>query len=241
MGSLFSSSGNQKEGRTPVSRGREREHQVNDKDRAVLELKNARDRLKKYKKKLDSESERLHEQAKDLVRAKKNDRALIILKLRKHKQQGVENVEGQLLSVLQMIEDVEWSSMNVSILKALKVGTDALNQIHSEISVDEVAALMEDTNNAIEVENQINALFAGQFTSEDDLSLLEELNQLGEPTSTDIASTNSDTGAIIFPEVPTSVPTIIPAAPSHDIVLAMPEEEEEEITSGNKKQELLLS
>lgn len=50
-----------------------------------------------------------------------------------------------------MLEDIEWESQNMEILKALKSGTDALNKIHEEMSVEDVENLLADTNEAIEV------------------------------------------------------------------------------------------
>jgi hypothetical protein len=37
-------------------------------------------------------------------------------------------------------------------MEALRAGTDALNRLHEQISVDEIAQLMDDTNEAIEVD-----------------------------------------------------------------------------------------
>ncbi len=100
---------------------------------------------------MDSESEQLHEQALQLLRSNNKNRALLVLKLKKHKQQAVEKIDGELLTVQQMIQDVEWESMNVEIFKALKAGTAALNKIHEEMTVESVAALLDETNEAIEV------------------------------------------------------------------------------------------
>ena len=75
----------------------------------------------------------------------------MVLKLRKHKEDAADKVDSQLLTIVQMIDDVEWESMNMQVLNALKSGTAALNQMHEEMSADDVAALLEDTNAAIEV------------------------------------------------------------------------------------------
>lgn len=48
--------------------------QVTSKDKAILELKNARDRLKKYQARLDIEAQQLHESAKKLLMAEKRVR-----------------------------------------------------------------------------------------------------------------------------------------------------------------------
>ena len=49
--------------------------QVSSKDRAILELKNARDRLKRYQQRLDTEAQVLHESARQLLQADKRVRS----------------------------------------------------------------------------------------------------------------------------------------------------------------------
>jgi hypothetical protein len=44
---------------------------VTSKDKAVLELKNARDRLRRYQARLDVEAQQLHASAKELLQAEK--------------------------------------------------------------------------------------------------------------------------------------------------------------------------
>lgn len=102
---------------------------------------------------MEKESLALHEQAKELVQKQLKTRALLVLKLKKHKEKAVESVEAQLFSVLQMAEDLEWESTNMEVLRALKSGTAQLNALHEEMSADDVAALLEETNEAIEVWN----------------------------------------------------------------------------------------
>ena len=48
--------------------------QVTSKDKAILDLKNARDRLRKYQARLDVEAQQLHESAKKLLQADKRVR-----------------------------------------------------------------------------------------------------------------------------------------------------------------------
>mmetsp|Transcript_6218 Transcript_6218/g.5558 ORF Transcript_6218/g.5558 Transcript_6218/m.5558 type:complete len:222 (-) Transcript_6218:532-1197(-) len=170
---------------------------VNDKDRALLQLKNARDRLKKYKRKLDSDSVKLQESALELYNNNQKNRAVLVLKLKKHKQATAERIDNQLLTVLKQIEDVEWATVNVEVIRAIEQGTKALNNIHQEISVDKVELLLLDAAEAIEVENQINQLLAGEFSNLIDADLLSELNCLG---TTEIS--NVKEVILEFPEAP---------------------------------------
>lgn len=55
----------------PAHPRRKTHAQVTSKDKAILDLKNARDRLKKYQARLDIEAQQLHESAKKLLQAEK--------------------------------------------------------------------------------------------------------------------------------------------------------------------------
>jgi hypothetical protein len=55
------------------------------------------------------------------------------------------------MTVQSQIDDVEWASINISIIKAIESGTRELNRIHEERSLEDVEMLMDETNEAIEV------------------------------------------------------------------------------------------
>ena len=63
----------------------------------------------------------------------------------------MEKIDHQLLSVMEMIDNIEWEYTNMQVLKALKEGNNALNKLHDEMSYEDVVALLDETNEAIEV------------------------------------------------------------------------------------------
>ena len=129
-------------------------------DRAILSLKVARDKLRRYQIKLGKDSSKLESQAKELIVLRLKNRALLVLKLRKFKQRELDGIDAKLLSIQSQINDVEWASINVSILNAIESGTRELNRIHDERSLEDVEALMDDTNEAIEVDIDCQTLFS---------------------------------------------------------------------------------
>ena len=129
-------------------------------DRAILSLKVARDKLRRYQTKLEKDSSKLESQAKELIVLRLKNRALLVLKLRKFKQRELDGIDAKLLSIQSQINDVEWASINVSILNAIESGTRELNRIHDERSLEDVEALMDDTNEAIEVDIDCQTLFS---------------------------------------------------------------------------------
>ena len=171
------------------------------------------------------DSDTLLEQAKQLIRQEQKNRALLVLKLRRFKDAEADKVDAELMTVLEMIENVEWEHANMEVLRALKAGTASLNKLHEEMSLDDVADLLDETNAAIAVENQINEMIAGQFDTGDNEELERELAELmGETqpvaeqqpqkseTKADKTQQKSATAtdALDLPSVPTS--PIIPQA-----------------------------
>lgn len=168
---------------------------------------------------MDIEARQLQEQAKEHIRNKQRNRAILLIKLRKHKETATEKIDAQLLTILQQIEDVEWASINVQIFQAMKTGTNALNKIHEELSIDDVKCLLDETNEAIEVESQINALLAGQSLDVDDEALLAELESLS-PTFTDQSLPVNATTTPTLPEAPSGDITVFPSVPVHEVAQA---------------------
>ncbi len=194
--------------------------QISDFDRTMLDLKNSRDKLKRYRKKLDADTVRLQDRARELVSQKQNNRALTLLKLKSFKTKEADKVDAQLFNVLNMIQNVEWESQNIMVLKALKEGTEALNKMHSEMPLETVESILEESNEAIETENSISELLRGKFSAEEEDSLAEEYAALvsameAETQSAGATSTSATRAELQLP-APPSIP-VLPFAPAGSI------------------------
>ena len=99
--------------------------EITSKDRAVLDLKNARDKLRRYRGQLEKDSQKLEGQVKTLIALKQKNRALLLLKLKKVKENELETLDAKLMNVYSMIQSVEWASINVSVIAAIESGNIA--------------------------------------------------------------------------------------------------------------------
>ena len=212
MGALFSRDGKKKKRRRrDVGAGG-----VSAQDRAVLDLKNARDRLRRFQGKLEAEAETLTANAGRLLRAGKRDRALLVLRTRRFRETKVAEVDAQLLTLEEMVATIEWETAQVDVVAALRAGTDALNALHADaLSVDAVAQLMDETADALETEKQISALLGGAAAADDDdenAALLAELDALCADASPAAAAADDVAVAVpAFPDAPTALPEAAPA------------------------------
>lgn len=110
-----------------------------------------RDKLRRYQGKLENDSKKLEAQVKELIALRLKNRALLVLKLKRFKEKELDKIESKLMIIQTQINDVEWASINVSILNAIEAGTKELNRIHEERSVEDVQLLIDESNEAIEV------------------------------------------------------------------------------------------
>lgn len=187
-------------------------------DKATLDLKNARDRLSKYKTKLEQDDQRLVERARKAKADGQTKNALLLLKVRKIKQREVETVEAQLLNVLQMVQTLDSKQNEKEVLAAMAVGKDALKKMHEEMSVDDVLELMDEISEQNELEREMNAAFGRQdatgtlLSLEDEQAIEEELLALmGGVTQADESLTTPEE-PLDLPVAPDTRP--LPQAPT---------------------------
>ena len=178
---------------------------ISDVDRAVLDLKNSRDRLGKYKKKLETDEARLVARAKQAKQEGQTKNALNLLKLRKIKLREAENVEGQLLTVMQMVQTIDSKQNEAQVLAAMAKGKNTLQKMHEETSVDDVLDLMDAITEQNEVEREISNILEGSpsLSVEDEAAVEAELEAM-------LTEMNGDT--TVLPVVPDSQP--LPVVPT---------------------------
>mmetsp|Transcript_19703 Transcript_19703/g.27877 ORF Transcript_19703/g.27877 Transcript_19703/m.27877 type:complete len:218 (-) Transcript_19703:171-824(-) len=198
MGGSFSSNKSSKKTPPPIS----------DIDRAVLDLKVSRDKLTRFKKKLEQDDAKLLAKAKQAKDAGQTTTALNLLKLRKHKQTAVASVENQLLTVLQMVDTISSKENEKDVLKSMAVGKDALQKLHEETTLEDVIELMDTIEEQSEMEKEISAAMGGvPALSVEDEELVElELEELEKAMAGETIQLPQVPSGKPLPETPTTVP-----------------------------------
>ncbi|KAG2350246.1 Snf7-domain-containing protein [Suillus weaverae] len=154
-------------------------------DRAILDLKLQRDKLKQYQKKIQVVLDREHEIAKVHLATGQKDRAVIALRRRKYQQSLLLKTDSQLENLEQLVSTIEFSLVELSVLHGLKQGNEVLQEIHREMSVESVEKLMDETQEAREYQREIGDLLANRLTHEEEDAVQAELLALqGETVST---------------------------------------------------------
>lgn len=144
-------------------------------DRAILDLKLQRDKLKQYQKKIQVILDREHEIAKAHLATGQKDRAAIALRRRKYQQSLLLKTDSQLENLEQLVSTIEFSLVEVSVLHGLKQGNEVLQEIHREMSIESVEKLMDETQEAREYQREIGDLLANRLTHDEEDSVQAEL------------------------------------------------------------------
>ncbi|XP_053156845.1 charged multivesicular body protein 6 [Hemicordylus capensis] len=178
--------------------GRKRRSRVTEQDKAVLQLKQQRDKLKQYQKRIFLQLERERTVARQLLKDGKKEKAKLLLKKKRYQEQLLDKTENQISNLEHMVQDIEFTQIEMKVIEGLKIGNECLNRMHQVMSIEEVERIMDETQEAVEYQRQIDEMVAGSFTEEDEDAILAELDAITQEQ-------------IDFPEVPSEpLPEKIP-------------------------------
>lgn len=179
--------------------GKKKQSRVTEQDKAVLQLKQQRDKLRLYQKKINLQLEKERQLAKQLLKDGKKEKALLLLKKKRYQEQLLDKTENQISNLERMVQDLEFAQIEKKVIDGLKVGNDCLKKMHEVMSIEEVERIMDETQDAVEYQRQIDDMLAGSFTQEDEEAVLAELEAITQ-------------GDVELPDVPSEPLPEVPEA-----------------------------
>ncbi|KAJ4484834.1 Snf7 family [Lentinula edodes] len=183
-------------------------------DRAILDLKLQRDKVKQYQKNLQAILNREEAIAKQHLEAGHKDRALVALRRRKYQQGLLLKTDGQLENLQQLVSSIEFSLVEVSVLHGLKQGNEVLKEIHKEMNLESVEKLLEETAEAREYQREIDEMLANNLSLDEEDAVQAELRELQAAVRAETEPSND----VQLPSVPTSEPLAAkPVAPEEQV------------------------
>ncbi|PBC34625.1 charged multivesicular body protein 6 isoform X2 [Apis cerana] len=177
---------------------------VTEQDKAILQLKQTRDKIKQYQRRIEQNLEKERLLAKKLIQNKQRERALLLLRKKKFQEQILSKTDGQLENLEHMVHDLEFAQVELRVVDGLKVGNAALKKLHDLLSIDEIEKIMDETKEGIEKQKEIDDILSGELTENDETEIEAELDVL---LAAEIAEKAPNvTKDIILLEIPEELP-----------------------------------
>ncbi len=167
-------------------------------------MKNQRDKLRQYQKRVTVITTRETEIAKECLVKGDKQKALLALRRKKYQESLLSKTDAQLEQLEKLTSSVEFALVQKDVLFGLQQGTQVLNQIHKEMGgLEAVEKLMGETEDARRYQEEISEALAGQMSNEDEDEVEDELEALErEVIGLPDAPNKTIVGKGTLPEVP---------------------------------------
>ncbi|KAG8940528.1 Vacuolar protein sorting-associated protein 20 [Tulasnella sp. 424] len=167
-------------------------------DRAILSMKAQRDKLREYRKKIQVVLDQEQRIAKEALQQGNKERALTALRRRKFQESLLQKTDGQLEVLTNLVSNIEFALIEKDVMFGLEQGNKVLKQIHSEMDIEKVQKLMDDTAEGIRYQREIDEMLMSTMSVEEEEAVQQELAQLQAEALPAV------------PEVPQSEPVKLP-------------------------------
>ena len=146
-------------------------------------MKNQRDKLHQYQKRITVITDRETAVAKEcLVRGDKS-KALLALRRKKFQESLLAKTDAQLETLEQLTSNVEFALVQKDVVFGLQQGTTVLKQIHAEMGgIENVEKLMGESEDARAYQQEISDMLKGQISNQDEDEVEDELEALERQT-----------------------------------------------------------
>jgi len=193
-----------------LSKKPKKESRITEQDRATLQLKQQRDKIKQYCRKINVNLGKEREVARVLLKNGRKEKAILLLRKKRFQEHLLEQADGLLNNIEQMIGDIETAQLQIDVVQSLEKGNICLKQLHRLMSVEDVEKILDETKESIEYQHEIDSLISGSLTAEDEDDVLLELDDIIKESGT------------------TQLPDL-PDVPKHELPEKLPTPEKESV------------
>lgn len=177
--------------------------------RAILDMKNQRDRLHQYQKKIVFLTNREKEIARECLRNGDKPRALLALRKKKYQESLLQKTDAQLAQLETLTSDVEFALVQKDVLYGLQQGTSVLKQIHKEMGgIERVEMILGESEEAQAYQREVTEMLSGQMSNQDEDEVEDELAALEAEEARKKGITMPSTSDLVqpFPVAPKETP-----------------------------------
>ncbi|KAI6714423.1 hypothetical protein PZA11_004359 [Diplocarpon coronariae] len=163
-------------------------------DKAILDMKNQRDKLHQYQRRITVLTDREKEIAKKMLAKGDKPRALLALRRKKYQESLLEKTDAQLEQLEKLTSSVEFALVQKDVVYGLQQGTSVLQMIHKEMGgLEHVEKLMGESADAVAYQKEVSDMLGGRISNQDEDEVEDEL-----------AALEAEVTGVPLPEVPTT-------------------------------------
>ena len=154
-------------------------------EKALLECKQCRDKIKNFIKNLEIREQKTRDKAKELLKNKDKARAKIYLRQSKLFNKQAKIADGQLEMITNQITQLETSSTMSECMQCLKQGNEVLSNLQSTIKLEEWEKVKDDMDELKEKDKEIGdflrekGINEQEYDEECDLELNKLMKECG--------------------------------------------------------------
>ncbi|KIX04771.1 uncharacterized protein Z518_05641 [Rhinocladiella mackenziei CBS 650.93] len=159
-------------------------HKISAQDRAILDMKNQRDKLRQYQKRITVITTRETEIARECLANGDKSKALLALRRKKYQESLLSKTDAQLEQLEKLTSSVEFALVQKDVVFGLQQGTQVLKVIHKEMGgLEGVEKMMGETEEARRYQQEISEALTGQMSNEDEDEVEDELEAMEREVS----------------------------------------------------------
>ena len=192
---------------------------ISQSDKAKLELRRVRSRMRKLQAKYEAEAEKFTLRIKEEMRAGRKDRARTFLRLRKLRQTALARTDNQIVNLEQQLASIKEQEDNIEYVRSLEMANKAMEELQKIMPVDYVSDVLDRNQELQDINAEISEMLAGDGIcagAVDEDEILDELAaleaQIGGKSAT-IIQGEGQTQGLTAQEAMS-----LPVAPSGDIL-----------------------
>ncbi|KAF2010162.1 charged multivesicular body protein-like protein 6 [Aaosphaeria arxii CBS 175.79] len=154
-------------------------NKISAQDKAILDMKNQRDKLHQYQKRITVITDRELAVAKECLKRGDEKKAKLALRRKKYQESLLAKADAQLAQLEQLTHDVEFAQLQKDVMFGLQQGTQVLKEIHKEMGgVEQVEKLLEENAEARAYQEEISNMLANNLSNQDEDEVEDELEAL---------------------------------------------------------------
>ncbi|RMZ72660.1 snf7 family [Pyrenophora seminiperda CCB06] len=154
-------------------------NKISAQDKAILDMKNQRDKLRQYQKRITVLTDREKEIAKECLAKGDTNKAKLALRRKKYQESLLSKTDQQLAQLEVLTSDVEFALVQKDVLYGLQQGTAVLKAIHQEMGgIENVEKLLGESEEARAYQQEVSELLANKMSNQDEDEVEDELEAL---------------------------------------------------------------